>query len=74
MIGVTAAASAGVYLSRGYIDPAIAMPVTLGVLAGSLIGARFLVRAKVKVMRLIFAAVIALLGLEMIYSGFTGRL
>jgi uncharacterized membrane protein YfcA len=74
MIGVTAAASAGVYLSRGYIDPTIAMPVTLGVLAGSLIGARFLVRAKVKVMRLIFAAVIALLGLEMIYSGFTGRL
>jgi uncharacterized membrane protein YfcA len=74
MIGVTAAASAGVYLSRGYIDPAIAMPVTLGVLAGSLIGARFLVRAKVRVMRLVFAAVIALLGLEMIYSGLTGRL
>jgi uncharacterized membrane protein YfcA len=74
MIGVTAAASAGVYLSRGYIDPAIAMPVTLGVLAGSLIGARFLVRAKVRVLRLVFAAVIALLGLEMIYSGLTGRL
>jgi len=39
MIGVTAAASAGVYLSRGYIDPALAMPVMLGVLAGSLLGA-----------------------------------
>ncbi len=74
MIGVTAAASAGIYLSRGYIDPAIAMPVTLGVLAGSLIGARFLVRAKVRLMRIIFACVIALLGLEMIYSGLTGRL
>ena len=68
------ATSAGVYLSRGYIDPALAMPVTLGVLASSLIGARFLVRAKVKLMRLIFAAVIALLGLEMVYSRFTGRL
>ena len=40
MIGVTAAASAGVYLSRGYIDPGLAMPVMLGVLAGSLLGAR----------------------------------
>ena len=40
MIGVTAAASAGVYLSRGYIQPALAMPVMLGVLAGSLAGAR----------------------------------
>ena len=74
MIGVTAAASAGIYLSRGYIDPTIAMPVTLGVLAGSLIGAKFLVRAKVHVVRIIFALVIAALGLEMIYSGFTGRL
>ncbi len=33
MIGVTAAASAGVYLTRGYIDPGLAMPVMLGVLA-----------------------------------------
>ncbi len=74
MIGVTAAASAGVYLKRGYIDPAIAMPVTLGVLAGAMVGARFLVRARVRVMRLVFAAVIALLGVEMIYNGLTGRL
>lgn len=74
MIGVTAAASAGIYLSRGYIDPAIAMPVTLGVLAGSLLGAKFLVRAKTQAIRVIFALVIALLGMEMIYSGWTGRL
>ena len=40
MIGVTAAAGAGVYLSRGYIDPGLAMPVMLGVLPGSLLGAR----------------------------------
>ncbi|GAC1516372.1 MAG: sulfite exporter TauE/SafE family protein [Terriglobales bacterium] len=74
MIGVTAAASAGIYLSRGYIDPLIAMPVTLGVLAGSLTGARFLVKAKTKAIRVVFAVVISLLGLEMIYSGLTGRL
>jgi uncharacterized membrane protein YfcA len=74
MIGVTAAASAGIYLSRGYIDPTIAMPVTLGVLAGSLLGAKFLVRAKTQAIRIIFAIVIAMLGLEMIYSGMTGKL
>src|SRR5512146_2483623 len=51
MIGVTAAASAGVYLRRGYIDPGLAMPVMLGVLAGSLIGARVLMRAQVRVLR-----------------------
>jgi uncharacterized membrane protein YfcA len=74
MIGVTAAASAGIYLSRGYIDPALDMPVTLGVLAGSLLGARLLVVAKTKVIRIVFAVVIAALGLEMIFNGVTGRL
>lgn len=74
MIGVTAAASAGVYLSRGYINPAVAMPVTIGVLIGSLLGARFLVKARVKSVRIIFAIVIALLGAEMIFNGITGKL
>ena len=74
MIGVTAAASAGVYLNRGYIDPGLAMPVMLGVLIGSLLGARLLAGAKTRVLRLIFAAVILALGVEMIYKGLTGRL
>lgn len=74
MIGVTAAASAGIYLSRGYISPGLAMPVTLGVLAGSLLGAKFLVHAKTHALRMIFAIVIAFLGAEMIYNGWTGRL
>lgn len=74
MIGVTAAASAGVYLSRGYIAPALAAPVMLGVLAGSLAGAKMLVKLRVQVLRLVFAVVIVALGLEMIYSGATGRL
>lgn len=72
MIGVTAAASAGVYLSRGYIDPALSMPVMLGVLAGSLMGARILVKAKTNWLRLVFSVVIALLGIEMLYKGFSG--
>ena len=74
MIGVTAAASAGVYLRHGYIDPAVAMPVMLGVLAGSLAGTRVLMRANVRVLRYVFAAVIVALGIEMIFNGVTGRL
>ncbi len=74
MIGVTAAASAGVYLNRGYIDPAVAMPVMLGVLAGSTIGARILPHAPTHVLRIVFGIVIAALAVEMIYQGATGRL
>jgi uncharacterized membrane protein YfcA len=74
MIGVTAAASAGVYLNRGYIDPGLAMPVVLGVLAGSMIGARILMHAPTRVLRLVFAVVIFALAVEMIYQGWTGRL
>lgn len=74
MIGVTAAAGAGVYLRRGFVDPALAMPVLLGVLPGALAGARVLGGAKVAILRLMFAVVISALGCEMIYNGWTGRL
>lgn len=74
MIGVTAAASAGVYLKRGYIDPGLAMPVMLGVLLGAVLGAKMLVKARVGVLRTIFSVVILLLAVEMIYNGFTGRI
>jgi uncharacterized protein len=74
MIGVTAAASAGVYLSRGYIDPGLAMPIMLGVLLGSLIGTQVLVGAKTRLLRIIFSIVILVLAIEMIYNGLTGRL
>jgi len=73
MIGVTAAASAGVYLSHGYIDPALAMPVMLGVLAGSLLGTRILVRAETRWLRLGFSLVIVALGIEMLYNGISGK-
>jgi uncharacterized membrane protein YfcA len=73
MIGVTAAASAGVYLARGYIDPGLAMPVMLGVLIGSLTGAKVLVSSQSTALRRIFAAVIVLLGIEMIYNGLIGK-
>ncbi len=74
MIGVTAAASAGVYLHRGYIDPGLAMPVTLGVVLGSLIGAKLLARAASDRLRMLFRIVILALGIEMIYNGWKGRI
>jgi len=74
MIGVTAAASAGVYLSRGYIDPGLTMPVMLGVLTGSVAGARLLPGAATQKLRLIFGLVVAVLAVEMIYNGVTGGL
>jgi uncharacterized membrane protein YfcA len=74
MIGVTAAASAGVYLNRGYIDPVLAMPVMLGVSAGSFLGARHLSGADVRVLRGVFGAVVGVLAIEMIYNGLRGGL
>lgn len=71
MIGVTAAASAGIYLSRGYIDPLLSMPVMLGVLIGSLTGAKILVKAQTRKIRIVFAIVITFLAIEMIYNGIT---
>ena len=73
MIGVTAAASAGIYLQRGYINPGLAFPVMIGVLAGSLLGAKLLVKARVSLLRTIFTFVILALGVEMIVNGWLGR-
>lgn len=74
MIGVTAAASAGIYLLRGYIDPVLSMPVVVGVLLGSMIGAKALLKSKTNKLKFVFAIVIALLALEMIYDGITKTL
>lgn len=74
MIGVTAAASAGVYLNRGFIDPGLAMPVMLGVLLGSVLGARLLMRAQTRALRVLFSVVILVLALEMIYQALAGHL
>jgi uncharacterized membrane protein YfcA len=72
MIGVTAAASAGIYLHRGYIDPAVAMPVVLGVLPGALLGTVILARAQPRALRLVFSVVIVALAIQMIIQGVTG--
>jgi len=74
MIGVTAAASVGIYFSQGYIDPGLAMATMLGVLAGSLLGSRILAVVQPRVLRRVFSIVVLLLGIEMMYNGLTGRL
>ena len=74
MIGVTAAASAGIYLSRGYVDPLLAMPVMLGVLSGSLLGARVLTKASSRVLRIVFAFAVAAMAVEMIVNGLRGKI
>jgi uncharacterized membrane protein YfcA len=74
MIGVTAAASAGIYLKRGWIDPGLAMPVMLGVLAGSMLGARELIVTGTRVLRLVFRLVVVAMAIEMIFSGLKGRI
>jgi uncharacterized protein len=73
MIGVTAAASAGLYLHQGYIDPGLAMPVMLGVLPGALLGTLILARAETRWLRLVFAVVLVAQGVQMIVSGLSGR-
>lgn len=73
MIGVTASASAVVYLQRGYITPGVSMPVVIGVLAGAFTGSKILVQStSSKWLRYVFAIVISVIAVQMIYHGLTG--
>ena len=74
MVGVTAAASAVIYLQRGYIDPGLAMPIVVGVLLGAFFGSKILPKTNVKKLRLLFSVVIFFLAISMIYNGLTGKL
>jgi len=69
MIGVTAAASAGIYLGRGDVDPTLAAPVALGVLAGATLGARILPRLSNRTVRLVFLPVLVVIGIETLLKG-----
>ncbi|MEI8194488.1 MAG: sulfite exporter TauE/SafE family protein [Phycisphaerae bacterium] len=72
MIGVTAAASAGIYFMRGDIDPFIAAPVAAGVLIGATLGSRLLGRLQSQVIRVSFVLVLIWVSGEMLYRGITG--
>lgn len=74
MVGVTAAASAVIYLQRGYIDPGLAFPIIVGVLFGAFIGSKLLPKLPVMQLKYIFAVVTLFLAIMMIYNGITGKL
>lgn len=69
MIGVTAAASAGIYFWRGDILPVVAAPVAIGVLVGATVGARMLVRFRNATVRWIFIVVMVVVSIEMFLRG-----
>lgn len=74
MIGVTAAASAVVYLQRGYIDPGLSMPVVIGVLLGAMTGSKILVNsASSKWIRIAFSVIVGVIAIQMIYNGIIGK-
>ena len=70
MIGVTAAASAGIYFWRGDVLPVVAAPVALGILIGATLGAKLLVRFRNTTVRIVFLPVLAIVALEMLLRGF----
>lgn len=74
MIGITAAASAGVYLNYGYINPAVTFPVMIGVMIGSFLGARLLTKMHNRTLRILFSLLICLIGVQMLYKVFFGVL
>jgi uncharacterized membrane protein YfcA len=69
MMGVTAAASAGIYFARGDIDPFIAGPVCAGVVLGSFTGARYLTRVKGAWLRILFVGVLLWVSFQMLRKG-----
>ncbi len=73
MMGVTACASAVIYVQRGNIVPGMACPVMIGVLFGALTGAKLLKRLDVSLLRRIFCIVILMVAANMIYQGATGK-
>ncbi|WP_324717456.1 sulfite exporter TauE/SafE family protein [Carboxydochorda subterranea] len=69
MIGVTAAAGAGVHFARGNVHPGIAAPVALGVLVGAWAGSKLLPRLPGRFLRYAFVPLLVYMGLEMIWKG-----
>ena len=74
MMGVTAIASSVIYIQKGYIEPSICMPVIIGVLIGSMVGAKVLMKANTKKLKMFFAVLILVIAVNMIYNGITGKI
>jgi uncharacterized protein len=72
MIGITAAVSVGIYFSHGYIVPSLVFPVMLGVILGSYLGAKILMKIHTRILRMLFSLVICFIGIQMLYKALTG--
>jgi uncharacterized protein len=72
MVGITVAASIGIYFAKGYVDLAIIFPVVSGSILGSFLGSKILAKARISSLRILFILVILLLAIEMFYKGVTG--
>jgi len=70
MIGVTAAASASVYLLRGDVHPLLAAPLIIGVAGGALLGTRVLKVTPPTRVKVAFGILLAAISLLMILKGF----
>jgi uncharacterized membrane protein YfcA len=66
MIGVTASASAVIYLLRGQIDPFVAGPLAVGVFVGATLGSRTAHRIDLRVLRFLFVAVLLYTAYQMV--------
>jgi len=69
MVGMTATASIGIYLAKGYIEPTIAFPVMLGIFLGALVGSKMLQFVKSHSLRIIFSLLVVVLSVQMFYMG-----
>jgi uncharacterized protein len=74
MIGVTAAAGAGVYLRRGVVEPFMVVPVAVFVLIGAFAGTVIMERLSNAFIRKFFAIVLAIAGMQMLFRGIGGHL
>ena len=73
MIGVTALASSIIYFMGGYVIPQIAAPILIGIILGAMLGSKVLLRIKVNTLKKIFAIVVAIIAVYMMYNGLAGN-
>lgn len=66
MIGITAAASAVIYLLRGGIDPYVAGPTVIGVFVGATLGSRLGHRVQVRYLQGLFVVVLGYTAIQML--------
>ena len=70
MIGITASASAIIYLLRGGIDPYVASPTAVGVFFGASLGSRIAHRIDVRILRGLFVAILLYTSWQMLQRAF----